>query len=128
MAWTLNHKSKIYLVVFYAFAAFQIFFCGGITYGWATIVPVFKAEGLFYDLCEESQLQVAHGSNNSMNGSDLYSNQRKDDGAKKFECAAQRERLNLVFNVAVFSVAASSLPIGAFLDKFGPKITLFVGW
>ncbi len=133
----LNPKSKLFPFVFFAAAAFQVLLCGGITFGWATVVPVFKAEGFFYHLCEtvtssKENRNFPNGSSTVVNASSTNNSRIQDeykfDKVKVPECAYQRERLNLIFNLGVFTVAAGALPVGIFIDKFGPRISVIVGW
>lgn len=46
-------NSFCYLATFFCFAMFETLLCSGITYGWASIVYVFKTEFFFMDLCKD---------------------------------------------------------------------------
>eukprot|EP00794_Sanderia_malayensis_P014367 gene14367-15865_t len=104
-------------------------FSGGIIFGWATVVPVFEAEGIFNDLCEGDKLNHFQSSNSSQVASNQPPFNVKANNGPKFRpvCAAQRERLSLVFTIATFALSAGSLPIGIIIDKFGPRTSLICG-
>ena len=119
-------RSRFFAVVFFIASLFQILLCGGVIYGWATVVNVFKKERFFYYLCDDKiSNNIGNSSLGLRNGSSLSNSSSSDSFS---ECAMQRERLNLIFMVAVFSVAGLNVPVGIFLDKFGPKATMMIAW
>jgi len=67
--------------------------------GWSALSLVFLREGVYRRLCDDGQTT----------------------------CESQQLRLSLVFTVGTVVLQASSLPIGLFLDQFGPRITTIVG-
>ena len=46
-------NNSCYLAVFFCFAMLETLLCSGITYGWASIVYVFKTEFFYMHLCED---------------------------------------------------------------------------
>jgi MFS family permease len=71
----------------------------GITFGYAALKPVLIREHVYRELCTEDELRR---------------NVRT--------CVDQEIRLNLIFTVAAVGMNMASLPVGAILDKFGPRV------
>jgi MFS family permease len=79
-------------------------FASGIVFGFAALKPVLINEGVFRDLCRQDEL---------------------DAGVEV--CYEQDLRLNLFFSVASTTSNVSALPIGAMLDRYGPKVCFIFG-
>ena len=76
----------------------------GIVFGYAAIKPVLIQEGVYRNLCTRHELE---------------NNVRV--------CFAQEIRLNLMFTAAAVATNVAALPIGAILDKFGPRVCGILG-
>ena len=113
-------NSRLYLVTFFVFALLEVLLCSGITYGWASIVVVFKLEGFYLNLCKEwykehNKTLPTPGGMSTLPGDKLPG------------CPAQEARFNLIFTVGMFSLCAIIFPAGIFIDKAGPRIARTVG-
>ena len=104
--------STSFLSIYFVFAALEVLLMSGITYGWASIAFLFKAEGFFGFLCQAVNKTL-----------ELSQESQGENEA----CLPQNERLNLVFNVAVALLCGSKLVIGAFTDRYGPRFSQMVG-
>ncbi|KAG7399323.1 hypothetical protein PHYBOEH_009125 [Phytophthora boehmeriae] len=69
----------------------------GLVFGWAPLLLLLQEEGQYHELCEDA------------NGP---------------TCVAQENRLNLIFAVASVAMNAGALPVGVFLDRAGPRVTI----
>lgn len=76
----------------------------GIVFGYAAIKPVLIQEGVYRNLCTKDELEK---------------------GLRV--CFAQEIRLNLMFTAAAVATNVAALPIGAILDKFGPRVCGLLG-
>lgn len=76
----------------------------GLVFGWAPLLLMLQNEKQYGELCE--------------NDTALIHNSDSDDLG--FACAAQENKLNLIFVVASVIMSAVSLPIGIFMDYAGP--------
>ncbi|KAH8922086.1 MFS general substrate transporter [Atractiella rhizophila] len=94
--------SKTRRAVQAVFAVLFSFCCAGIIFGFAALKPVLIREGIYRNLCEES------------------------DPAGDV-CKSQDSKLNFIFTVGTTVTNAAALPIGAFLDHFGPFYTSLFG-
>ncbi|CZR59374.1 probable MFS transporter [Phialocephala subalpina] len=74
------------------------FLASGIVFGFAAIKPVLISEGVYRELCTEDELQQ-----------DVE------------VCKEQDIRLNLFFTIASITTNVSCLPVGAILDRYGPR-------
>ena len=122
--------SRSYTVTFFIFAMIETLLCSGITYGWASIVVVFKIEKLFYYLCTDeipfhnaTDIPVTLSPNMSVVGGGGHF---VDDG-KLPGCEAQNTRLNLIYTIALFCLCGIKFPAGVFIDFCGPRIARAVG-
>jgi len=119
-------ENKHYLRTFFVFALFETLLCSGITYGWASIVYVFKVEYFYISLCGE---EVSDVSRTSLNTSVTATSNATDIGGVDGlpGCLAQDTRFNLIFTAAVFFFTSIQFPTGLFIDKFGPKVARMLG-
>ncbi|KAF2873988.1 MFS transporter-like protein Fmp42 [Massariosphaeria phaeospora] len=79
-------------------------FASGIVFGFAALKPILIKEGVFRGLCTAEELQ--------------------EDVEVCFE---QDLRLNFFFSLASTTANVSALPVGTVLDRYGPKICIYLG-
>lgn len=82
-----------------AIAVLNCFLSAGIVFGFAALKPVLIEEKIYRSYCSQAEL---------------------DQNVRV--CVQQDIRLNIMFVVAVFGTNASALPVGAILDRYGPRI------
>lgn len=106
----------------------ETLFCSGITYGWASIVVVFKTEYFFMNLCEDwyhkqnKTLPVLFQDNYTIVRSAAVVTDDRLPG-----CPDQDIRFNLIFTVSLFCLCIIKFPAGIFIDRYGPRIARAVG-
>lgn len=71
----------------------------GLVFGWAPLLLLLQEEGQYHELCTDPSEPT---------------------------CVAQENRLNLIFAVASVAMNAGALPVGMFLDRVGPRVTIAV--
>ncbi|CAD6503951.1 BgTH12-05694 [Blumeria graminis f. sp. triticale] len=71
----------------------------GTIFGFAALKPILIKDGVYRNLCSDSEIE--HGVN---------------------VCFYQETRLNLMFTTAAVGTNVAALPVGAILDKYGPRI------
>ncbi|KAF4133714.1 hypothetical protein GN958_ATG17051 [Phytophthora infestans] len=71
----------------------------GLVFGWAPLLLLLQEEGQYHELCVDPSEST---------------------------CVAQENRLNLIFAVASVAMNAGALPVGLFLDRAGPRVTIAV--
>ena len=98
-------KAKRILQV--ATAVIYCLFSAGVVFGYAAIKPVLVKEGWYGDFCEED-----------------YETPGDDQAGV---CYGQEIRLNLMFTAAAAATNLCALPVGAILDRFGPRVSGIVG-
>ncbi|KAH6661863.1 putative MFS transporter [Halenospora varia] len=76
----------------------------GIVFGFAAIKPVLISEGVYRELCTDDELQQ-----------DVE------------VCLEQDIRLNFFFTLASITTNVSALPVGAVLDRYGPRVCGIAG-
>eukprot|EP01111_Echinosteliopsis_oligospora_P015736 TRINITY_DN6311_c0_g1_i3.p1 TRINITY_DN6311_c0_g1~~TRINITY_DN6311_c0_g1_i3.p1 ORF type:complete len:324 (+),score=41.58 TRINITY_DN6311_c0_g1_i3:65-1036(+) len=81
-------------------ASVQVGLVSGIIFGWPALQEIFARQGIYADLCSPGEPSP---------------------------CSEQFLRFNLIYTVATFVNTASPILNGAFLDRFGPKLTNIVG-
>ncbi|CAI6336574.1 unnamed protein product [Periconia digitata] len=79
-------------------------FASGIIFGFAALKPILIREGVFRDLCTSQELR---------------------DGIEV--CFEQDLRLNFFFSLASTTANVSALPVGALLDRYGPRLCMLIG-
>jgi MFS family permease len=79
-------------------------FAAGIVFGYAALKPVLIREHVYRNLCTEDELKR---------------------GVRT--CYDQEIHLNLMFTVAAVGTNVAALPVGAILDKFGPRVCGIIG-
>lgn len=75
----------------------------GTVFGYAALKPILIEERVYRELCTQQELDK-----------------------NVHVCVEQEIRLNLVFTLAVVGTNVSALPVGAILDKYGPRICGFI--
>ena len=85
---------------------------------------IFEREGFFYYLCN-NECTVAKNitGNSSFLGIGLTNNH-----LAATTCSRQSRMFNLVFIVSLAFLCTTKLPIGVFLDAFGPRAGQLFGW
>ncbi|TVY82997.1 Protein FMP42 [Lachnellula suecica] len=76
----------------------------GIVFGYAALRPVLISEGVYRELCTDDELK---------------------EGVNV--CKEQDIRLNLFFTLASITTNVSALPVGAILDRYGPRVCGIAG-
>ncbi|KZT56417.1 MFS general substrate transporter [Calocera cornea HHB12733] len=87
-----------------AAAVLYCLFASGVIFGYAALKPVLISEGVYRHLCTPDEIS-----------------------SHVRVCREQELRLNLMFNIAAVTTNAAALPVGATLDRFGPRMTSLVG-
>ncbi|KAI9743126.1 MAG: hypothetical protein M1818_003421 [Claussenomyces sp. TS43310] len=95
-------KAKRLLQVFTAVV--YCLFAAGIVFGYAALKPVLIRENVYRDLCTQDEL---------------------DRHVRT--CYSQETHLNLMFTIAAVGTNVAALPIGAILDRYGPRTCGIVG-
>jgi len=85
-------------------AVIYCLFASGVIFGYAALKPVLISEGVYRHLCTPDEI---------------------DSHVRV--CREQELRLNLMFNIAAVTTNTAALPIGATLDRFGPRFTSLIG-
>ena len=120
--------STPYLTTFFIFAMVETLLCSGITYGWASIVVVFKEERFYMNLCRSFFRNQNKTNERLPNNLNLANASIISGGAGYFSdenlpgCLTQDIRLNLIFTVSLFCLCGIKFPAGVFIDKCGPRI------
>jgi len=97
------HINMEYLVwrgVVLLVSCFMILTTSGIIYGWPSLLLVFQDVKLFENLCTPEEGN---------------------------HCNARLLKFNLIYTLGQVSAVIGPMPFGIFLDKFGPRLTTFVG-
>ncbi|KAI9672382.1 MAG: hypothetical protein M1817_003404 [Caeruleum heppii] len=94
----------------------------GIVFGYAALKPIFISEGVYRDLCTDDELDRHVGT--------CYRQELRhvESPASSVTLAdGSSVRLNLMFTVAAVSTNCCALPVGALLDRYGPRFTAMIG-
>lgn len=102
-AYTISKTTRILQVTL---AVLYCLLAAGPVFGFAALKPVLVSEGVYRDQCTQEEL---------------------DEGEGGYTCYNQELRLNLMFTVAAVSTNVCALPVGAVLDRYGPRIASLVG-
>ena len=122
--------NKCYLGAFFVFAVVETLLCSGITYGWASIVVVFKLEHFYLSLCKPfyAEYNLTFPDNiNITNHERIVAHGVEQIGGKLPGCPAQDSMFNLIFTISIFCLSGIKFPTGVFIDKCGPRIARSVG-
>eukprot|EP01124_Arcella_intermedia_P015444 TRINITY_DN21947_c0_g1_i3.p1 TRINITY_DN21947_c0_g1~~TRINITY_DN21947_c0_g1_i3.p1 ORF type:complete len:439 (+),score=65.52 TRINITY_DN21947_c0_g1_i3:43-1359(+) len=98
----LNMELGVVRGVVLVMCCFMILMTSGVIFGWPSLLLVFQEENLFKNLCTR-------------------------DETGKEDCTAQLLKFNLIYTLGQVSATISPLPFGIFLDRFGPRLTTFIG-
>ncbi|KAK5132889.1 hypothetical protein LTR08_008409 [Meristemomyces frigidus] len=98
-----------------ALAILSCLLAAGPVFGFAALKPVLAASGVYRGRCPAQEL-LSHNSNTN-----------NDHGALREVCYEQELRLNLMFTVAAVSTNVCALPVGAVLDRYGPRVASLIG-
>ncbi|KAB8664805.1 hypothetical protein FH972_026232 [Carpinus fangiana] len=85
-------------------ASIYCLLAAGIVFGYAALKPVLISEGVYRDKCTKKELS---------------------DNIEV--CYEQELRLNFMFTFAAVATNVSALPVGAILDRFGPRVSGIIG-
>ena len=100
-------KQRTFRKLMIAYSIFEMLFCSGPIFGWASLAYILKKENYFGEYCE---VQIQQNSS-SIN--------------RNAVCREQENRLNIAYTVGFITVGLVSFPVGYLLDTFGPKITRY---
>ena len=98
--------------VTFALAVFEMLFFGGLIYGWASLVYVFKEEGYFGNLCQVNETVLNQDQNATM---------------ATVICDAQDANFNLVFTIGTILTLVFIAAAGYAFDTFGSRFTRILG-
>lgn len=123
-----------YLVA--AWAWVETLFFGGLIYGWAPVVYMFKRRGIYADLCPSSF------NDTSVVDANEYTNTTSpslsvvllngtvapemDIGTSGFKCGPQDDKFALAFTIGSAMFCVSSAAFGQINYKFGTRVTRII--
>ena len=126
--------STPYLATFFIFALVETLLCSGITYGWASIVVVFKEERFYMNLCKDFMHNLRNKTNDHLLLDSTLTNATIVGGGAGYinggtlpGCPAQDGMLKLIFTVSLFCLCGIKFPAGVFIDRCGPRVSRLVG-
>ncbi|KAJ4381984.1 hypothetical protein N0V85_008594 [Neurospora sp. IMI 360204] len=99
MSLLLLHIVQVVVAVIYCL------FAAGIVFGYAAIKPVLKREGAYQDVCRVDP--------------------NDEDAISEDTCV--EIHLNLMFTTAAVATNVAALPVGAILDRYGPRVCSLLG-
>lgn len=100
-------KSRHFEKLMFAYSFFELMFCSGPIFGWASLAYVLKMENYFSESCTgDSKHNISSIVTNSL-------------------CPDQENRLNIAYTVGFLTVGLASFPVGCLLDICGPKIARY---
>jgi len=97
----LSFTRKILLVIFGIFSALTT---SGIIFGFQALKSILIENKVYFELCENTE------ENNEVS-----------------QCNEQILKFSLMFSLASTATSAFSLPIGFILDKYGPRVSCYIG-
>lgn len=99
---------RCYRTLMLTYSIFEMVFCSGPIFGWASLAYILKKKNYFNDSCFQQH------NNNTLITGELTS------------CPEQENSLNVAYTVGFITVGLVSFPVGYMLDKCGPKIARYV--
>ncbi|WPJ59392.1 hypothetical protein SMAC4_04814 [Sordaria macrospora] len=102
LAFDIDHMLQTVQVVV---AVIYSLFAAGIVFGYAAIKPVLKREGVYQDVCRVDP--------------------NDEDAISQDTCV--EIHLNLMFTTAAVATNVAALPVGAILDRYGPRVCGLLG-
>ncbi len=96
----------------------------GSIYGWASLVYVFKVDGIFNHLC------VSNNYTDGLNTStlDFSASGNESITEAQLDCAPQDSMLNLAYTMGLACNGILSFPLGWIFDKAGMRTTRILAW
>lgn len=129
--------TKINLIII-AWGTLEVLLFGGIIFGWASLVYVFKEENIFLDKCNkfgelnqatnETTIYTAQTVTDSRNGTKKFpvkfisSHNNGSDTNFHIQCPPQDRLFNLIYVLAVVLNGVATFPCGVIWDKFGTRV------
>ncbi|XP_065052574.1 equilibrative nucleobase transporter 1-like isoform X4 [Rhopilema esculentum] len=101
-------ESRAFRKVMFSYSVFEMLFCSGPIFGWASLAYVLKKEDYFSELC----LHPRGENSSAINSQDL--------------CSTQENSLNIAYMVGFITVGLVSFPVGYLLDICGPKKARYI--
>lgn len=95
-----SQPSRLKRMILMGTALFFSLTLSGVVFGWPAVVIMLEEQGVYRYLCQPGE---------------------------ELPCLAQVDQFNLIFTIASTGFACSVLPMGAVLDRFGPKVSSLIG-
>ncbi|KAJ2906105.1 Protein FMP42 [Zalerion maritima] len=92
------------------------FLAAGVVFGFAALKPVLKAEGAYHERCSKAVATRLSPTSDNGGGSPL----------DQIDMCVEM-RLNIMFTSAAVGTNVAALPVGAILDRYGPRNTALFG-
>ena len=121
-----SFRKRIAMVIF---AVVSCFLLSGVIFGWAAVQQMLIDDGVYAYLCRPPPrfpfVSFSHVDSNSTENEPQEPQQPQED--KKQGCPEQLVRFNLIYVLSSTLFSCALLPLGPFLDHFGPRAASTVG-